>query len=211
MGATGDYFRQLWRKIGEEFTAQPVKAKQECPDKAIQEWRKQHEAEIKEVLADQRALLQKKRQELELWDKKAQEAFKTSFGTTSDDARKTIIGRIDKLLALNQKMTIDNFRPADPHKPGRFAFVYPNDATHTVYLDEEFKTASRTGEDSKAGVITHEMSHFVDIGRTYDKFENYNNGYAVYGIADSHALAKTNPELALYHADSFEYYVEQTN
>ena len=128
--------------------------------------------------------------------------------TTTDAAKATIAGRIDRMLDLNSKMTVDNFVLADPSKAGRFAFVHRDDMTHTVNIDVEFYDSEMTGVDSKPGALSHEMSHFTDIGGTYDRFKDYANGSLVYGPTASHALAQARPDLALQHADSFEYYLE---
>ena len=174
----------------------------------LTKWRAEKKEAIEQALADQRQMLEAKKAELETWDDAAKEKFKTAFGVDDDESRDVVLARIDRMLEVNKGMTVDNFKPADPSKPDRFAYVYPNDAEHTVYLDQAFDGAPSTGEDSKAGALSHEMSHFDDIGGTEDAFEGHNNDEAVYGKDASRDLATSNPDLALKHADSFEYYVE---
>lgn len=162
-------------------------------------WRDSHKDAIEQALKDQHTLLSKRKADLATWDKETQAETKKWFGSDDDATRKTLQTRIDKELALNEKMTIGNFHPADPPEPGTFAYVYPGDAQHTIYLDDGFDGAPATGTDSKAGTLAHEMSHFTDIGGTEDN---------AYGQAQSLALAKSNPAAALNNADSFEYFVE---
>lgn len=161
---------------------------------------------IGEALVGQQRLLEIKKEELSKWDKKGQENFKRSFGTTDDAARSLIGTRIDKMLKLNQSMTLKNFMPAAPenNKEGLFAYVYPTDENHTIYLGDQFWKSSSSGTDSTAGTLAHEMSHFIDIGGTKDGFPKP----AIYGVTSSRKLAETNSELALKHADSFQYYLE---
>jgi len=110
---------------------------------------------------------------------------------------------------VNAIMKLSNFKAA-PNTPNidpatLYAFVYPNDQTRKVYLGALFWTAPAVGRDSQGGVLLHEMSHWFG---TQDSFENYNGGASVYGINASHALARSHPELAIKHADSFEYFGE---
>ena len=90
-------------------------------------------------------------------------------------------------------------------KPGNFAYVYPNDPKHIVYLDSGFDEAPPLGEDSKAGTLAHEMSHFRSVAGTVD---DDGHGVTTYGSAASRALAVKDPGAALNHADSYEYFVE---
>jgi len=179
------------------------------PAEELKKWREGKKDAIEKALKNQRAILEKKKKELETWDDAANANFKKAFGKTDDASKKIIQDRIDKMLALNEKMTVDNFKPASPSKKGRFAYVYRTDKDHTVYLDEAFDRAPESGKDSTAGALSHEMSHFEDVGGTNDKFKDYNDDKAVYGPTASRKLAADDPDKALKHADSFEYYVEE--
>ena len=55
-------------------------------------------------------------------------------------------------------------------KPGVYAYVYPDDLTHTIFLGSAFWTASdiKRSKDSKAGIILHELTHFEDYYGTTD-------------------------------------------
>lgn len=81
-----------------------------------------------------------------------------------------------------------------------FAYVYPN-RPYDIYLGQAFWRAPRTGTDSKAGTIIHELSHFDVLGGTDD---------VVYGQSGARSLARTNPNRAVQNADSHEYFAENT-
>lgn len=84
---------------------------------------------------------------------------------------------------------------------GVFAYVYPDDGEHLIYMCQAYFDASVTLEqDSKPGVIIHELSHFDDIAGTSD-FQ--------YGYQDNQDMADEDPCKAVWNADSNEYYVEQ--
>jgi hypothetical protein len=164
--------------------------------------KKRSKKDLKKALAAQKKMLEAKKAELAKWDDKAKANAKQWFGSDDDATRKTLQDRVDKELALNAEISKDPekyFMDADPHKDGVFAYVYPNDTDHKIYLDSAYDNAAFTGTDSKAGALSHEMSHFVDIGGTKD---------VTYGAANSLELAKTSPADALRNADSFEYYLE---
>lgn len=173
MPAVGDFFRQLMTSVKSTFTSQTVCAVQDCPDKKLQAWRDQNSSVIKQTIADQRRMLLSKKKALEIWDEDARKSFKKAFGSDDLTTRNVMHQRIERMLTANQTMTVNNFKPADPSKPDRFAYVFPNDKTHTVYLDQAFSSAGRTGTDSRGGALSHEMSHFNDIGGTKDKFPDY--------------------------------------
>jgi peptidyl-Lys metalloendopeptidase len=153
---------------------------------------------VEKALNDQIVLLRNKRTELERWDRKTQIHFAKWFGTTSDSARQLILKRIAVLSLLNERYSVTNFRRAFPPKPGLFAYVHPQDPTK-VFVDMAFVKAPPVGENSRAGTITHEMSHFILAGGTKD---------FAYGPSNCKALARTAAEKALFNADNFEYFVE---
>ena len=201
-------YSRLRDEIVKQFpSSRPPAPVQVCHAPTLAEWRTQHRADIEKALAEQRKMLLAKRQQLLDWDRPAITKFMVAFGLPSDtDANRAMMaGRIDRELALNAQMTVDNFVPAPG---GDYAFVLPNDTTHTISLEQRFWSAPMTGQDSKAGILCHEMSHFSDVGATDDHFEDYLGGKSVYGISKSLALADARPDLALQHADSFEYWCE---
>jgi peptidyl-Lys metalloendopeptidase len=153
---------------------------------------------VQVALADQVRMLQAKAAELERWGPRERAVFFKWFGTADDRSRDMIGNRITILLKINELYSVRNFRRAVPSRPGVFAFVHPTDPSR-VFVDVTFVRASRVGENSRAGTITHEMSHFLIAGGTKDH---------AYGTTPCKALARRNPALALTNADNFEFYVE---
>jgi hypothetical protein len=70
-----------------------------------------------------------------------------------------------------------------------------------VNLCGAFWRAQDSGTDSKAGTIVHEASHFPGNGGTKDH---------AYGHTLAHNLALTDPDRAIFNADSHEYFAENT-
>jgi peptidyl-Lys metalloendopeptidase len=81
-----------------------------------------------------------------------------------------------------------------------YAYVYPT-RPYEIFVCRAFWSAPRTGTDSKAGTLVHEMSHFNAVAGTDD---------VVYGQAGAKNLAISNPDQALNNADSHEYFAENT-
>ena len=160
---------------------------------------KQAEATFRQALADQKVMLESKRTELDTWDANAQANFKKWFGSTNENDRTTIKNRIDKTLELNKNYDITKFQPSSPKNRDAYAYVNPSDAEKRIYLGDPFWSAAPTGVDSKAGILSHEMSHFDGVGGTDD---------FAYGADDAKRLAKDDPSKALYNADNFEFYLE---
>jgi len=81
-----------------------------------------------------------------------------------------------------------------------YAYVYPSDTSHTIYVCQAFWPAPIAGGwDTKAGTIIHELSHFNNICGTNDW---------VYGVTGARNLARTNPGQAVNNADNVEYFCE---
>jgi len=86
-------------------------------------------------------------------------------------------------------------------QPGVYAYVYPTDKTHRIYLCSVFWSSSGNPAtyDSQPGTLTHEMSHFNDVAATGDY---------QYGTSGCLSLAISNPATAVQNADSHEYFQE---
>jgi peptidyl-Lys metalloendopeptidase len=74
-----------------------------------------------------------------------------------------------------------------------YAFVYPTDRTHVVYLCSVFWRIP--GE--RAETLVHELSHFTDVASTQD---------FAYGQTACKNLARTNPANAVRNADNVCYF-----
>ncbi len=81
-----------------------------------------------------------------------------------------------------------------------YAYVYIN-YPYEIYLCSAFWSAPKTGTDSQAGTLVHELSHFTVVAGTDD---------IVYGQIDARSLAILYPSSAIQNADSHEYFAENT-
>ncbi len=128
----------------------------------VKAWRKTHRAAIRRSLANQRVLLLHRKAQLTAWNDKTKAQSRTWFGSDSLATRQALLNRTDRELALNNSMTTKNFQPPEPgqQNDSNFAYVHPADPTHTIYLDHQFDVAKPIGQDSQAGTLAHEMSHF---------------------------------------------------
>ncbi|MCC6493708.1 MAG: PAAR domain-containing protein, partial [Pirellulales bacterium] len=156
---------------------------------------------IEKALEAQKKMLEDQQASLKRWNDDDQARFKKWFGATDEASRKVIQGRVDQMLIKNSQLTKNNFFPAQPphdSKKGLFAYVYSNQEDR-IFLGAKFCTSAVTGEDSKAGTLSHEMSHYNSLGKTDD---------VVYGKKGAEALAKSDPTKAMKNADNFQYYCE---
>jgi hypothetical protein len=155
---------------------------------------------IERAIKDCIAALEKKLESLIQNDKSTMVAFTKWFGNVEEGRKQVIEDRIKKQLAFCKKMTLDNFAkiPYPIDYRNMFAYVYPSDESFTIYLGKHFwNKAGKTGKDSNAWTLVHELSHFKNIGRTRD--------FAYDESCESLALDK--PHRALYNADSFAYFI----
>ncbi len=79
-----------------------------------------------------------------------------------------------------------------------YAWVWPW-RPYNVHLCNLFWTSPATGDNSKAGTVFHEASHFWAVTGLGDK---------EYGNCDCMNLASAKPKKALKNADSHEYFAE---
>lgn len=118
------------------------------------------------------------------------------FGTYSDSRYNQVVSNF---TAIDQALENETLQfNCGCTESGIFAFVYPA-IPYSITLCPSFRTASVNGQDSRAGTIIHELSHFVVVANTDDH---------VYGQDGARTLARSNPELAVSNADSYEYFAE---
>jgi len=129
----------------------------------------------------------------------ANSAFSDLFGDYSQDRYSTVLdhysnihNRLNDLdFGINCAACVDD---------GVFAYVYPNDPDHVIYLCPAYWDAGvDLSIDSKPGTLVHELSHFADVAGTSDH---------IYGLSGARSLADSDPCLAIDNADNHEYYVE---
>ena len=179
------------RKGSKEAAAKAAKLKLEKLKKDAEQARK-----------DAIAMLKKTLEALEKWDDGAKKKAKTWFGSDSDAVKAKMTERTKKVMKHLEGMTEDNFEPATSKYKKTYGYVYP-DKDDKVYLGESFSKAPATGDDSKAGTLVHEVSHFDSVSGTRDEDKTY-------GHASCKKLAKKSPTKAQNNADSYEYFVEDT-
>jgi len=129
----------------------------------------------------------------------ATQRYVTWFGQPTRQRFKQIVPphyrAIQDALA-NKPVTLD----CSCNDNGVYAYVFPTQP-YKIYLCGAFWAAPMTGTDSKAGTLIHEMSHFTVVADTDD---------FVYGQTGARALAISNPNQAVFNADSHEYFAENT-
>ncbi|MDF0607138.1 type VI secretion system tip protein VgrG [Neisseriaceae bacterium TC5R-5] len=158
---------------------------------------------VKEGLQEQKKMLDDKKASLERWNEQDQAKFKEAFGTADEASRQKILSAVNKQLDLNAAMTPSNFARIDPavaDPESTYAYVYRDDKDHKIYLGKLFDNAPLIGQDSKAGTLAHEMSHFNDILGTRDH---------MYGRDNCLQLAIDDPIKAISNADNFEMFLEK--
>ncbi len=171
--------------------------------------------QITQALASQRVSLLERKIDLMTWDSAAQERFQKAFGTTDAKTKQLIERRVDATLSMNESMKLSDFKPPekavveqiikDKEDPADLqGYVYGGGKAKTVYLGEGFWTSS---DEQRASTLSHEMSHFKNVGGTKDKFGDYKQGIPIYGYEESRQLAVDRPDLAAKHADSFARYI----
>ncbi|KAF5316045.1 hypothetical protein D9619_006759 [Psilocybe cf. subviscida] len=121
--------------------------------------------------------------------------YTTWFGTFTTARHSTVLSHFQNL----NSNTFSNFTfDCTCTDIDTYAYVYP-DSFGYIYLCGAFWGTPNTGTDSKGGTLIHEASHFTSNGGTDD--------YA-YGQSNAKSLASSNPNEAIFNADSHEYYAE---
>jgi len=114
------------------------------------------------ALTRQRGQIGSTLQGLERWNQGDQDVFEDVFVDSSPAARGHVTEVFDRMQSLSNSYSAENFR-VDTGYDG-LAYVDPANPDR-IYLGERYFEA---GENSQAGVLTHEMSHFNSIGATND-------------------------------------------
>jgi hypothetical protein len=164
-------------------------------------------------LANQREALLARRAELARWDERAQQTFYNAFGTTDRAARDQVLSCLDRELERNSRTTPRDVQPDAFSQPGDYGSVEPPFDSRTnpiINVGEGYYNAPATGRDSRAGVLSHEMSHNSDVCNTDDL--EY-QGERVYGVARATRLSRDRAsgrtQLQPWrNADNLEYYLE---
>ena len=88
-----------------------------------------------------------------------------------------------------------------------YAEAHPNDAGHHITLGGAFFTAPTYGNDSRAGTLIHETSHFNDVLGTDDHAYGQE---ACLRLVQQAEQGDGNLHTVLTNADNWEYLVEHT-
>lgn len=125
--------------------------------------------------------------------------YTTWFGTFSAPNYNTVLTNVQNTANAIQTLSM-GFDCADLMcSPSTYAFVYPNDPTHTMYLCPIYFSSPTTGTDTQAGTLIHEATHWSDVVGTDD---------TAYGQANCQALAISNATQAINNADTYLYFAE---
>jgi len=162
------------------------------------------------ALLNANIMLQNKLDKLKEWDKETKASVKKWMGDDSELTKKMLEGRIKRMLKAIKDMDESNFKRAKKGKDKVFAYVYPTDKKHKIYLGKLYDTAPDTGENSKAGTIIHEVSHFNNVVGTDDVVHPSCPGKSnkCYGTKNAENLALKSSTDAKKNADNFEYFME---
>lgn len=182
-------------------------AVQPCPKKALTA-KARHAATLarrrkdaEQARKDAIAMLKKTLAALQKWDDDTKAKARKWFGDDSEEVRKTMTQRTSKSISHLEKMNEKSFELANKKHEKVYAYVYPN-KDDKIYLGNAFDKAPPTGDNSKAGTLVHETSHFDSVGGTADED---------YGHEACEDMAETDPKKAQNNADSYEYFTEDVD
>jgi len=125
-------------------------------------------------------------------------AYETWFGAVTTSRYDKVRSNMGNILS---EFASESYKIDCSCTDDYYAYVYPSDRSHTVYLCNAFWDApeEKFQFNSKPGTLIHELSHFYDVGGTDDH---------AYGQRAVQTLAINNPNRAIDNADSHEYFVE---
>ena len=121
--------------------------------------------------------------------------YRTWFGYY-DAGRYTAVH--DNFAKITNTLSSLVFTCEECDDPSWTAYVHHNDE-YLVHLCSPFWGLQWTGQNSKAGIIIHETSHFDDVAGTRDH---------VYGDVLSKDLANYDPDTALNNADNYRLFAD---
>ena len=130
--------------------------------------------------------------------------YKTWFGSTYNPVVSKCYNKMYNAMGTYQYTLFANPTKKDNKdvcKDSEYAFTYTD--CKTIYLCSKYFSAPLKNENSKTGVIVHEMSHAA-AGTEDVKL----NGKKVYGRKQCKELAKNNPQLAVKNGDNYQYFSE---
>jgi hypothetical protein len=121
--------------------------------------------------------------------------FKRAFGNDGQSSMKMLSDATSVAQRMLGDMTIDNYQRGT-NKDGVYAYIIEGDKERNIYLNDSYWEQPSSGANSRAGTILHEVSHW-----------NGRSDYGIYGLTPSRELAVKSPDSALFHADSFAFWL----
>ncbi|MEO0034079.1 MAG: hypothetical protein RLZZ501_102 [Pseudomonadota bacterium] len=80
-----------------------------------------------------------------------------------------VMKKYKKIYTALTNITKSNFKFDKDMSGNDFAYVIPQDSTHTITIGKLFMDSNYKGIDSRVGTVIHEVSHFIDVLGTEDK------------------------------------------
>jgi peptidyl-Lys metalloendopeptidase len=152
---------------------------------------------LREALSDAENGAQKALDQLNNTSGPSNDVYKTWFGAYNASSYQTVKNNVSAIKSALSTKTM-TFNCQSSCGSGTIAYVYPS-SPYGIYLCSPYWGLSRTGYDTKAGTLVHEVSHFTVVAGTHD--------YA-YGQSACKTLAQNDPGKAIANADSYEYFGE---
>lgn len=119
--------------------------------------------------------------------------YVTWFGTRTDARYSTTTRNFNAIQGEFNRGSYRIHCNPSSCQPNVYAFVYPTDRTHVIYLCSVFWRLP----NERAETLVHEMSHFNDVASTRD---------FAYGQTPCKNLARSNPANAIANADNLCYF-----
>jgi len=150
------------------------------------------------------AALSDARDSLTRWGPEDRARVQRWFGDDSESNRARLHSMV---LAMERDLSDVTLHPFEDGEggPDVYAYVRRADSKRRIFVGDTFWSTGSSPPDAQAGVILHELSHFVDIGGTDDRILD---GKAMYGTENASQLASLDPTAAIDNADNIEYYLE---
>lgn len=125
------------------------------------------------------------------------------FGVSSSRTAILVKDNMNRARAFSEVVTFLCIASSEAEDLGAvYAEVLP-DGPFVVHLGAPFFEADTDGYNSRAGILLHELTHFILVGAT--------NSFSgeLYGVEEARRKAQEDPDFAAQNADNYEYFAEQ--
>lgn len=158
--------------------------------------------------------------EKENWTDEDKKEFTKYFGEQGaalEPAKKLITARtqgalakVNSYLSMNDQTLSNSFEFVQV-PDGNTDYAYPGRKDGKIQLTNNYFSEPNAiaGENSRAGILVHEISHYPLGDGQYKSRTNDdgNSNVRINGIQASQELAERKPREALYHACTYEYFI----